>query len=278
MRRFLLIAAALMLAVSCAADADAHHTPGETETVLTAVMYHDVLASRTGTYIVSPEQLESDIAAFAEAGYSFVSPAQVIAYAEGRGRLPARPMLLTFDDGHYNNAYYGLPILRKYGAKATFCVVGSYADTYTERKSERDNPAYSYLTWEEIGELSRDPLITIAAHSYDMHGAHGRRGILPKAGESDGDYERALTEDTELLREKLTECTGSGGDTYAYPFGHYCAVARETLEGLGYKMFLTCNEGASTLRFGDPSCIKQVCRYNRSGAYATESFLKKIQK
>ena len=197
-----------MLAVSCAADADAHHTPGETETVLTAVMYHDVLASRTGTYIVSPEQLESDIAAFAEAGYSFVSPAQVIAYAEGRGRLPARPMLLTFDDGHYNNAYYGLPILRKYGAKATFCVVGSYADTYTERESERDNPAYSYLTWEEIGELSRDPLITIAAHSYDMHGAHGRRGILPKAGESDGDYERALTEDTERLREKLTECTG----------------------------------------------------------------------
>ena len=43
---------------------------GADERSLAVVMYHNVLKSRKGVYIVSPEQLEADLIAFEKAGYT----------------------------------------------------------------------------------------------------------------------------------------------------------------------------------------------------------------
>ena len=48
---------------------------------LPVLMYHSVLRSRKGVYVVSPAQLEADLAALCRAGYTPVRAEAVIAYA-----------------------------------------------------------------------------------------------------------------------------------------------------------------------------------------------------
>ena len=113
-------------------------TPPES-VVLTTVMYHAVLNSRTGTYIVSEKQLDNDLYAYKAAGYTTVFPSEIIAYANGTGTLPEKPLLITFDDGHYNNLYYGLPLLKKHGMKANINIIGAFSAHSTD-SGDHSNP------------------------------------------------------------------------------------------------------------------------------------------
>ena len=83
------------------------------DTKIVTIMYHSVLNGSKGRYIVSEKQLENDLVAFKNEGFVSVTPNEIIAFSEGRGMLPEKPVLITFDDGHYHNLYYAVPILKK---------------------------------------------------------------------------------------------------------------------------------------------------------------------
>lgn len=242
---------------------------------LPVIMYHSVLNGRTGRYIVSESQLEADLAALRKEGYTAVSAEQVIAYAGGKGFLPEKPVLITFDDGHYNNLYYAVPLLNKYDMPALFNIVGGYSE-YSTTSGDCDNPNYSHLTWDEIGALHAGGLISFGSHSYNMHKFSPRYGIAKKRGESDAAYKKALREDTLRLNEKLFEACGQYPATYAYPFGKYTEEARQILSELGFKLFLTCNEGVSVVAFNKPETLYQIKRVNREGKYSSTDLLKRI--
>ena len=44
------------------------------------------------------------------------------------GRLPARALCITFDDGYRDNAIHALPVLTEYHAPATFFVTTCYRE------------------------------------------------------------------------------------------------------------------------------------------------------
>lgn len=52
--------------------------------------------------------------------YSFVSIEDVVASVEEGATLPARPLLLTFDDGYMDHYAHAFPILRAFGARGAF--------------------------------------------------------------------------------------------------------------------------------------------------------------
>ena len=118
--KVLILTLVLAVPVCAFAGGTAVCTAQEDSRIVTALMYHGVLKSRQGEYIVSPERLEEDLINFKNAGYEFVLPCQVATYAQGRGELPEKPLILTFDDGHYNNAYYALPLAK---SSRRFCHV-----------------------------------------------------------------------------------------------------------------------------------------------------------
>ena len=157
------------------------------------VMYHHVLeedSSLLGDYVISRQELESDLQWLQKAGYTPVSPSQLIAYAAGEGDLPQRPILLTFDDGYesfFANAY---PLLQKYQMPAVVSVIGRYSDLYSQPDAVR-HLNYSHLDWEQVKALSRSPYVSIGSHSYDMHDASGqesRSGAKRLSGATDEHY------------------------------------------------------------------------------------------
>jgi peptidoglycan/xylan/chitin deacetylase (PgdA/CDA1 family) len=55
-----------------------------------------------------------------------VTPAEVIDWLEGGSELPARPVLVTLDDGYLNNLTQAAPILRRHGVPALVAVTTGY--------------------------------------------------------------------------------------------------------------------------------------------------------
>lgn len=103
---------------------------------------------------VAPAMFEQQLAYLKENGYTTIGLGDLYdALAGGRG-LPAKSVILTFDDG-YRDAYENaLPLLKKYGMRATFFVVTDFIHA--------GHPAY--LTWPMVQALS-DSGMSIENHT-----------------------------------------------------------------------------------------------------------------
>lgn len=244
---------------------------------LPIVMYHSVLKSRQSKYVIHPDELEHDIIKFKELGYTPVTLREVADWVNHRGNLPTKPMVITFDDGHYNNLHYALPILKKHDCKAVINIVTSFSRFSSETPGEANNPTYSYLTWDNICELNASGIIEIGNHTHAMHKFKPRYGIAQVGGENVDEYKKAIREDMEKANDYLTQKCGIPRPiTFAYPFGKYTKEGREVLQELGFEAILTCNEGITQIRRGDPQSLFTLKRYNRSGNVSHEKFIKKV--
>ena len=90
------------------------------------LMYHSVCESggKQSKFVVSSDAVEEDLKYITENGYTPISSADLIAYVNGDAELPQKPVMLTFDDGYYNNYCYVYPLLKKYNAKAVISIIG----------------------------------------------------------------------------------------------------------------------------------------------------------
>ena len=260
----ILLLSALLFPVTAQAEEESRNLP--------ILMYHSISVGKTGVYFVSPETLEADLAYLDALGYSFVTASAVKAYLMGTGSLPEKPVLLTFDDGHYDNLYYGLDILKKHDAHAVVNVIGCFSEYSSTH--EKDHPEYSHLTWDEITALARSGIFEIGSHTYKMHAYSPRFGIKRKAGESSEEYRRALTEDLERLDRVLLEQCGIRPVAFAYPFGAYDKEAEEIVKER-YDMIFTCYERINRLKKGDHDKLAKLWRINRDGTLDTSSFFSK---
>ena len=105
---------------------------------LPILMYHSMLPASVlrGTYIVSPALFEQDLQYLKKEGYTTVVMQDLINYVNGRGSLPTKPIMLTFDDGYYNNYQYAFPLLKKYNMKMVFSPIGSCTEAYSQTDSD----------------------------------------------------------------------------------------------------------------------------------------------
>lgn len=234
------------------------------------LMYHQVLKdeNRAGKYIITPNELESDLAYLSENGYVSVLPSQLVKIREQGGRLPEKTVVITFDDGYETGLYYVLPLLKKYGMKAVINVVGSYTDEYSENGGEGEHLSYSYLTWNEIKTLSDSGYVEIGNHTYNMHSYNGERnGCARKENESDEQYRTVLYEDVARLSDKLQRVTGKRPVAFAYPFGSLSEGSAEIIGSAGISVFMTCCEQPCSMNRNGRIVIN---RYNRESGRSAQ--------
>ena len=200
------------------------------EVTLPAVMYHhiDADAASSGAYVITPETFESDLRWLRVHGYESVSVRELLDWEAGKGSLPEKPVLLTFDDGQESFHAWALPLLEKYGMCAVAAVVGSYADEYTAN-----------------GDTN---------------------GCRINPGENPADYAAALNADLAEAEASIISATGRAPAAFAYPFGFTCAEAEAVLTERGYAAAFTCEERLNTLTRA-PGELMRIGRFNRaSGA------------
>ncbi len=189
------------------------------ETTACILCYHRVSPVRVVDYRfddwnVSPESVERHIASLAEhAEFSFVRD-----LCDAVQRPPGgKPLVsLTFDDGFENFHDQVLPLLERYGAKATVFVVSRYIgsddpmpfDKWGVRHANDAPPiTWQALSWPSLERCVRSGLVEIGGHSHDHH-----NGARLSAAQ--------LADEAGCCREVLTRRLGASHVTsYAYPYG-----------------------------------------------------------
>ena len=245
---------------------------------LPIVMYHSILkdTNRSGKYIITPSTLEADLQYISNNGYTTITMTDLINYVYDNCPLPEKPIIITFDDGHYNNLGYAVPLLKKYSMKAVISIVGKYTDTFSE--TDEANLNYSYLRWKDVKELIDSGVIEFQNHTYNLHSeSSGRIGCSKKKYESEENYAKLLSNDISLLQEKFQENTSYTPNTFTYPFGSISNASLPIIKDLGFKASLSCASGVNSIT-KDPDCLYCLKRNNRPSGISTYDFFKKILK
>ena len=156
--------------------------------------YHSIGTPRCGVNDVRPRDFERHLQIAVDDGWSFATPAEVIAE-------PDKPQLaLTFDDGMASVLANALPVLRHHGIPATAFVVTGWADGQIP-----DDWRRIVLDWRGVSAL-QDGGMTLASHSV----THPDFGRLEPA-----EARREL----EVSRERLRRVLGVETSEFALPMG-----------------------------------------------------------
>ncbi len=134
--------------------------------------------------------------------------------------LPAKPVILTFDDGYVDHYTHVFPALRQYGFTGTFFVITGTADAGSSQ----------YLTWEQIREMA-DAGMDMESHTKSHVDLRGRP------------YDMLVYE---LLGsvESLAAYSGKSPAMFCYPVGRYDMDVLTVLEALGIRRAVTTERGA----------------------------------
>jgi len=103
-------------------------------TQIPVLCFHDIgtpssVAGSVDYYNVTLANFTAEMAWLSKEGYATITPAQYTAWLAGKAEtLPARPVLITFDDAFTNDFTQATPVLQKYGFHATAFIVTGYAN------------------------------------------------------------------------------------------------------------------------------------------------------
>lgn len=240
---------------------------------MVVLMYHAVNsdAKRSGDYVITPEALRRDLNFLQKRGCNTIVMSQLIDFVHDGTPLPKNPVMITFDDGYYNNYLHVFPLLKEFGAKAVISIIGAESDKFSA--IEENNQNYSHLTWPQINEMRDSGLVEFQNHSYNMHktGGKARMGAARKTGETAEAYQAALTEDMQKLQERYTEMTGWTPNTYAYPFGRISKESYPVVTKLGFAASLDVQGRLYVATPGDEHCLFRIPRYNRTNSTGAEA-------
>lgn len=249
----------------------------DNDVVVPIIMYHSLLkdTSLLNDYTISPSLFEDDLKYLNKSGYKTITVSNLIEYVYHDTPLPEKCIILTFDDGYYNNYYYAFPLLKKYECKAVISPIGSMTEFYTNSKEISVN--YGHISVDNIKEMVESGYVEIQNHSYDMHKLTPRKGVDKKRGETFESYKSTIQNDIVTAQNYLKDKTGVSPQCFVYPFGAKSDDTEKIVKELGFKCTLTCTEEPNYISKSEESLIN-LGRYRRENSESMEALLNRINK
>lgn len=246
------------------------------EVFLPIIMYHSILNDKKlqNDYTVSPTLFENDLKYLTSNGYTTVTVEDLINYVYHGKDLPEKCIMLTFDDGYYNNYYYAYPLLKKYKCRAVISPIASMTEKFTQ--TQDISVSYGHISDDDIREMVNSGYVEIQNHSYDMHTLTPRKGVSKKKSESQEDYKNAVTNDITKAQNYLENVTGKKPSCFVYPFGAKSDGTEKIVRELGFVCTMTCTEEPNVIT-RDNESLFELGRYRRDGKESMESLMKSIR-
>lgn len=186
------------------------------------LVYHSVSSKPPGwiaPFTVSPEAFNSHLDRIVAEGLTAITVSDLVDALAGCTALPARPVVLTFDDGFADMLDVVAPALVERGLAATLYVTTGALRGGKATCSTRIGPA-EMLHWRDLGELQRLG-IEIGSHSH----THPPLDVIPKA---------AAWDEIISSRGLLQDALGHRIRSFAYPHGVYDRRVAMMVEQAGY--------------------------------------------
>lgn len=161
---------------------------------------------------ISPQGFAGQLDSLKQDGYQTVTFVDI-----AQGRIPAKPVMITLDDGQADAFTAAYPALRERGMRAVFYIVLGFVDTP------------DHVTWENVKELAAAGM-EIGAHTM----THPE---LPKLTAEAQHQE--IVGSIETIQSKLNRQVVS----FAYPYGLYNQTSLDILRGTNIFWAVTTNGG-----------------------------------
>lgn len=223
--------------------------PAAANARLVVLAYHDIVDDRATMAqpdAVSVSHLVRQLQWLRESGYIGVRLAEVLQARAGQRTLPAKAVLLTFDDGKRSFLTHALPLLQAYQMPAVVAPVGRWVE-----QADRGAPEHAdKLTSAELREILNSGLVELASHSYDLHrevefDAYGSTmpAAAARAWREDGaDFESAaafdgrVLQDLQRARQQLKAITGKSPRALVWPYGTRSPRAERLAREAGFEV------------------------------------------
>ncbi|MEU5001436.1 polysaccharide deacetylase family protein [Streptomyces sp. NPDC021622] len=207
------------------------------------LMYHSIAhepTEATRELSVSPGAFAEQLELLGERGFTPLSTAGLAAIWRTPGRtLPARPVLITFDDGYEGVHRHALPVLAKHGFASTLFVSTGWLRGAYDTGGGLD----LMLDWDQVREL--------AAAGTEIGGHSHTHPELDQLDDEDLWFELLRCKD--IIADEL----GTRPLSFAYPYGYSSRRVRRTVRGAGFAQSLAVNNGLARRTQG-PYALKRV--------------------
>lgn len=220
-------------------------SPAIPNAVLSVLCYHnvDLLKPKDTPYSVTSPLLERQILALEKAGFTFVSMERVRKFYDSGEPLPAKSILLTFDDGRYDVYEHAYPLLESMGIPWAMFVYPSGINA---------GHARNFMSWDDVRDLAAHG-VTIGSHTWD----HPYLTKPPANVASTAEY--AAWIDRELLKSKEVIEKEIGLQVYAFatPFGALDDAVQRRIAASGYSLSFNIYGSGNDLK-SDPLYLNRI--------------------
>lgn len=209
---------------------------------LAAVVYHHILPEEDlGDYLnasstVTEQAFNEQMNYLARHNFKVLTTDEVLGYMDGTQILPAKAVLLTFDDGLLSTKEYAYPVLKQHKFTALQHIISARKDRTTGIQTFDADALLQFFTDEEMKQMA--DVFRYEAHTFNMHNLNPvtKEGqiLTASAGEFRDD-----------LRQNLEDVEGAV--SFAYPFGQYTPQTIEILKELGIELAFTTLSGYTSI-------------------------------
>ncbi len=199
------------------------------------LMYHDLTRVKLSdnVSVLEVKNFEEQMAYLKKNNWTTITPRQLELWVQGKLNLPAKSVLITFDDGYESTIELGYPILKRYGFKATSFLITSRIGKpgmVSEYDLQSTTDVYSYEN-----------------HTHSYHMFNSRTGLSYLQSESRNVIRADIREANETIEQILG---GHRVKAHAYPYGKNSLQAIQALKDAGITIAFTIEEG--NVHRGDP--------------------------
>lgn len=215
------------------------------------LVYHRFGDSRYPSTNIGLGEFENHLKYLKNSNYEVITLGQAVDRMLSSGSWEKPLAVITVDDGYRTFSTGAMPLLKKYGYRATLFV-------NTESVGGGD-----YLGWEDLKALVRDS-IEIGNHS------HAHTQFLNLSGE---ERLRRFRDDVQQAQDLFARHLGFRPDLFAYPYGEYVPEMYPVLVAMGFRAAAAQKSGVFASRWE----LYAIPRFPMAGSFARmESFREKV--
>ena len=219
---------------------------------ISCFVYHRFGDDRYPSTNITLKNFESHLQYLEDNKYTVLTLGEAVHLLLDNKSIPHKTVVLTIDDGYKSFFIRGMPLLRKFGFRATVFI------------NTRQVGYPDFMTWEDIRSVMEEGVeIGNHSHSHDYFVDYSPVELIEK-----------FNIDLNISQEMFNEKTGRTPDMYSYPYGEYSNSMKAELKRHGFKAAVAQNSGVISAL----SDIYALPRFPMTGVFSKpEKFAEKIK-
>lgn len=165
---------------------------------------------------ISADEFSSQLEWFQKRGWQFLSAAALLNGLNGNGDLPAKSVLITFDDAYESLLGNALPILKRFSAPAAVFAPTQFVGT-TNLFDHGVEPLERIADWKTLAALE-EAGISVESHGYS-HRGFSSLGSLE------------IQQELEFSKEAIRKNLGKDSRMFAFPYGD-CGADKAAMDSV----------------------------------------------